>query len=365
MKTNYYLLGVLALGLPLALTSCSSADDAEPTTVVKPGEAVKTSFTLSVGLPGGGSNGAKPLTRMGEDVTQAQGTPVFRGMDNMTLIPFSTKAAVTSNDTRTGDKNINLPNATANTLLADQITSTGNAHVYTDVSVPVGVSSFLFYGKAVDATAGTDASEATDMFKYGSLTKNGLSEGAPSGISFSPKQIYSSGAVDTKASDLATYLTTIAGSSYKNTADSKTYKWSEVAPDAQAQGSALQTLYTNFTNLTAGSSASVQDAVQELYTSLNSLLKGNQTDVNKGIINKIIANIKTGATVGTDGKLTLNSDYTGFPANINLPDGAAKWNFHSSDLSNLYDQRRTGCCLVRLCLSCQPLVSCQHTHQDF
>ena len=53
MKTNYYLLGVLALGLPLALTSCSSADDAEPTTVVKPGEAVKTSFTLSVGLPGG------------------------------------------------------------------------------------------------------------------------------------------------------------------------------------------------------------------------------------------------------------------------------------------------------------------------
>lgn len=53
MKTHYYFLSVLALGLPLALTSCSSADDAEPTTVVKPGEAVKTSFTLSVGLPGG------------------------------------------------------------------------------------------------------------------------------------------------------------------------------------------------------------------------------------------------------------------------------------------------------------------------
>lgn len=266
---------------------------------------------------------------MTDAVAQAQSPAVFRGMDNMTLIPFSTTAAVTSNDTRAGSTNINLPNTTANTLLSGQITSTGNAHVYTDVSVPVGVKSFLFYGKAVDATAGTDASKAADMFKYGSLTKAGLSDGAPSGISFTPKQIYESGAVDTKASALATYLTTIAGSSY--TADSKTYKWSEVKPDDQGQGSALQTLYKNFTSLTAGSSASVQDAVQELYTSLNSLLQGNQTDVNKGIINKIIENIKTGATVGTDGKLTLNSDYTGFPANINLPDGAVTVKFTDTD----------------------------------
>ena len=166
------------------------------------------------------------------------------------------------------------------------------------------------------------------MFKYGSLTKAGLSDGAPSGISFSPKQIYSSNAVDGKATALATYLTTIAGSSYT---DDATHKWSEVAPDAQSQGSALQTLYKNFTSLTAGSSASVQDAVQELYTSLNSLLQGNQTDVNKGIINKIIENIKTGATVNTDGKLALKSDYTGFPANINLPDGAVTVKFTDTD----------------------------------
>lgn len=313
-------MGAMALATPLFLSSCSSSDDIADNPGNTTGEAVKTSFTLSVGLPGGSSSNAKPSTRMTDATAQAQETPVFRGMDNMTLIPFSTTKAITSSDTRTGSKNINLPNATANTLLSSQITQTGNAHVYTDVSVPVGVSSFLFYGKAVDATAGTDASEVADMFKYGSLTKAGLSEGTPSGISFTPKQIYESGAVDTKASALATYLTNIAGSSY--TADSKTYKWSEVAPDAQGQGSALQTLYKNFTSLTAGSSASVQDAVQELYTSLNSLLQGNQTTVNNGIINKIIENIKTGATVGTDGKLSLNSDYIGFPANINLPDGA-------------------------------------------
>ena len=71
--------------------------------------------------------------------------------------------------------------------------------------------------------------------------------------------------------------------------------------------------------------------MQELYTSLNSLLQGNQTDVNKGIINKIIENIKTGATVNTDGKLALKSDYTGFPANINLPDGAVTVKFTDTD----------------------------------
>lgn len=323
MKKNLFIIGMgaMALATPLFLSSCSSSDDIADTPATNNNEAVKTSFTLSVGLPGGNNtSSAKPATRMTEDITQAQTTPVFRGMDNMTLIPFNTGAAITTSDSRAGDKNIDLPNTTANTLLSSQITKTGNAHVYTDVSVPVGVKSFLFYGKAIDATA---SANSTTEFTNGSLTAAGLSAGAPSGISFTPKQIYT-GSTDTKATALAIYLTTIAGSSYTDNATTPAeHKWSEVAPDAQSQGSALATLYKNFTSLTAGSSASVQDAVQELYTSLNSLLSGNQTDVNKGIINKIIENIKTGATVDTDGKLTLKSDYTGFPANINLPDGAA------------------------------------------
>ena len=324
----YFGLSLLTLCVPVALTSCSSDDpDNGGTNPNISQDAVKTSFTLSVGIPGGGSSSAKPMTRMGEDITQAQETPAFRGMDNMTLIPFTTKAAITTSDTRAGSTNINLPNATENTLLSTQITTTGNAHVYTDVSVPVGVASFLFYGKAVDATAGTDASTPADMFKYGSLTTAGLSAGAPSGISFSPKQIYT-GSDDTKAKSLATYLTTIAGSSYTD-AQSTEHKWSAVTADKQGQGSALATLYKNFTSLTAGSSASVQEAVHELYTSLNSLLTGNQTEVNKGIINAIITNIKTGATVGTDGTVALNADYTGFPANINLPDGAVTVKFEN------------------------------------
>lgn len=335
MKKNliYMGMGAMALVTPLLLSSCSSDDPSGQVAPTPTGETVKTSFTLSVGLPkGNGSNGAKGNfgTRMSEDVTQAQGTPVFRGMDNMTLIPFATGAAVTTSDSRAGSTNINLPNTTANTLTQDQLTKTGNAHVYTNVSVPVGVRSFLFYGKAVDATAGTDASTPADMFTYGSLTTAGLSDGTPSGISFTPKQIYSTGTADTKATDIAKYLTTIASSSYTdNSVTPAEHKWSAVTADGSGQGSALATLYKNFTSLSAGSSTSVQAAVQELYTSLNSLLTGNQTDVNKGIINKIIENIKKGATVASDGTLTLNSDYTGFPANINLPDGAVTVKFEN------------------------------------
>lgn len=331
MKKNliYMGMGAMALVTPLLLSSCSSDDPSGQVAPTPTGETVKTSFTLSVGLPkGNGSNGAKGNfgTRMSD--TEVQSTGNFRGIDNMTLIPFTTGAAVTTSDNPAGS-NINLPNATANTLTQDQLTQTGNAHVYTNVSVPVGVRSFLFYGKAVDANAGTDASEPADMFKYGSLTTAGLKAGAPKDISFSPKPIYEAGTADTKATAIATYLTTIAGSSYTD-AKSTEHKWSAVSADASTgQGTALATLYKNFTALTAGSSTSVQDAVQELYTSLNSLLSGNQTETNKSIINKIIDNIKTGATVATNGTLTLNSDYTGFPANINLPDGAVTVKFEN------------------------------------
>lgn len=333
MKKNliYMGMGAMALVTPLLLSSCSSDDPSGQVAPTPTGEMVKTSFTLSVGLPkGNGSNGAKGNfgTRMSEDVTQAQQTPGFRGIDNINLIPFAVSGtAVSSNDARAGEQNITLPNTTPNSLT--NLTSTGNAHVYNDVSVPVGTNAFLFYGKAVDATAGTDASEPADMFEYGSLKADGLKAGAPSGISFSPKQIYTTTTADSKATSIATYLTTIAGSSYTD-AESTEHKWSAVSADASTgQGTALATLYTNFTSLTAGSSASVQAAVQELYTSLNSLLSGNQTDVNKGIINAIITNIKTGATVADNGTLTLNDTYTGFPANINLPDGAVTVRFEN------------------------------------
>lgn len=320
MKKNVLLgLGAMTLCVPLFLSSCSSSDDATETPV-NPNStgSVKTDFTLSVGLPKTTTSGAK--SRVSDATAQAQTTPVFRGMDNMTLIPFALKTAgntVTSSDTRIGTANINLPNAVANSLTSSQITTTGNAKVYTDVSVPLTTNAFLFYAKAIDATAGTDASTADEKFKYGTLTRAGLSDGNPSSINFTPTQIAATPTM-TKGNAIATYLTSIATAT----------GWSAVTVDAQGNGKTLKALYDAFITMSAGSSDAIQNAVQDLYTSVTSI-KSSQTTANQTICDAIKTAItnSTYASAGTNGKLTFTDAINGYPADNNLPDGAAtvKW----------------------------------------
>lgn len=328
MKKNLFIIGMgaMALATPLFLSSCSSSDDIADTPATNNNEAVKTSFTLSVGLPGGNNtSSAKPATRMTDATAQAQETPVFRGMDNMTLIPFVVTGdnAVGANATRLGSSNVNLPNAVVNSLTKDQLKTTGNAKVYTDVSVPLTTNAFLFYGKAIDDAAGTDASTVDNMFKYGTLTKDGLDGGKNAEIKFTPSPIAASPKMD-KGNNIATYLTNIANA---KTTDNKA--WSAVQADAQGQGKALQDLYAAFTKLSTGSSNSIQQAVQDLYTSMLSL-EGSQTTENKAVVDavkKAITDV-TYASVESDNKtLKFTDAISGYPEDNNLPDGAAtvKW----------------------------------------
>lgn len=331
MKRSLFFVGMgaIALATPLFLSSCSSSDDAASETPTPyTGEAVKTSFTLSVGLPkGNGSNGAKAFTgtRMTEDIAQAQGTPVFRGMDNMTLIPFAgVSDAVASNATPIGS-NISLPNAVANSLTKDQLTTTGNAHVYSDVSVPLTTNAFLFYAKAIDGTtAGDTISSDEDKANYGTLKETGLSAGKPADFTFSPVQIAASPSM-TKGDNIATYLTNIATATSTGTSPKA---WSAVKADATTgQGKGLADLYKNFIGMSAGSSTNIQAAVQDLYTSLLNI-KSSQTTENQAVIDAITTAI-TNATYASaaNGKLTFTTDINGYPADNNLPDGAAtvKW----------------------------------------
>ena len=330
MKRNLFFIGMgaMALATPLFLSSCSSSDDIADNPTVNNGNAVKTAFTLSVGMPGGNSSSAKanPATRMGEDVTQAQTTPVFRGMDNMTLIPFAgVSTSVASDASRLGNSNIILPNAVANSLTSNQLTKTGNAHVYSDVTVPLTTNAFLFYAKAIDGTsAGTTISTDADKAKYGTLAATGLSESKPESFTFSPVQIAATLKMD-KGNAIATYLTNIANAT---AAGEGGKAWSAVKADAStAQGKALADLYTAFTGLSAGSSNNIQAAVQDLYTSLLNI-KSSQTTENQGVIDGIIAKI-TDATYASaaEGKLTFTDAVKGYPEDNNLPDGAAtvKW----------------------------------------
>ena len=334
MKRSLFFVGMgaIALATPLFLSSCSSSDDAASETPTPyTGEAVKTSFTLSVGLPkGNGSNGAKAFTgtRMTDAVAQAQTTPEFRGMDNMTLIPFAgVSTSVASDATRLGN-NISLPNAVANSLTSSQITKTGNAHVYSDVSVPLTTNAFLFYAKAIDGeTAGATISSDADKAKYGTLTASDLKESKPESFTFSPVQIAASPTMD-KGNAIATYLTNIANA----TATGEGGKaWSAVTADGSTgQGKALADLYKAFIGLSAGSSNNIQAAVQDLYTSLLNI-KSSQTTENQGVIDGIIAKI-TDATYASaaNGKLTFTDAVNGYPEDNNLPDGAATVNWENN-----------------------------------
>lgn len=332
MKKNLFIIGMgaMALATPLFLSSCSSSDDIADTPATNNNEAVKTSFTLSVGLPGGNNtSSAKPATRMAEDITQAQTTPVFRGMDNMTLIPFSgVSTSVASGATRLGNSNISLPNAVANSLTSSQLTKTGNAHVYSDVSVPLTTNAFLFYAKAIDGTtAGATISSDADKAKYGTLAASGLEGGKPADFTFSPVQIAATPKM-VKGNAIATYLTNIANAT---AAGEGGKAWSAVTADGSTgQGKALADLYKAFIGLSAGSSNNIQAAVQDLYTSLLNI-KSSQTADNQGVIDGIIAKI-TDATYASaaEGKLTFTDAVKGYPEDNNLPDGAATVNWESN-----------------------------------
>lgn len=260
---------------------------------------------------------------MSENVTQAQTSPTFRGIDNISLIPFKVSEEGMGNTvSRNGDKNIVLPNTTVNSLAKDQITGTGNAHVYNDVSVPTGTNVFLFYGKAIDATAGTAITTASDKFLYGTLKAKGLDAGVPSGITFTPEPIAANPST-TVGDKIADYLTSIANAKITNGK-----AWSAVKADASTgQGKALADLYANFITMTAGSSKNIQLAVQDLYTSLVGL-KDQSVD-NQAIITAVETAITaSGYASESGGKLTFDTSLNGYPEDNNLPDGAAtlKWN---------------------------------------
>lgn len=328
MKKNLLFLGMgaMALATPLFLSSCSSSDDVpNDTPVPYTGETVKTSFTLSVGLPKGNSaSGAKSNfgTRMSEEVTQAQGTPVFRGIDNISLIPFAKTSAIASNDVRLGS-NITLPASSAggqnNVYESSAAKGTDHATVYANVNIPVGTATFLFYGKAIDNTAATAITSDQDKHKFGTLTADGLT-GEPADIKFTPVQIYTATQADQKATALADYLTSIANT--KITVGGTDVAWSAT----NNANNTIYPLYQQFIKIETGSSASIRAALQTIYESL----KNNTDDMSKAVIASIKGSGNASATISDDGTVTLNENLQGFPGNLEtpIPDGCAlvKWN---------------------------------------
>lgn len=338
MKKNFFyaMMSAIALTSAISFTACSSDDGAVgENNSTYSGEKVKTQFTIS--FP---QNVAS--TRMA--AAEVQATPTianFRGMDFIKLIPFGINTPVTSSDTRIGSpialaKQIMGSDATpknvSNYINAADLTATSNSVLYQDVQIPVGTGAFLFYGKAIDGTTvNNNITSINDKFKFGTLTPSAAlssaSTGAPTDITFTPVTIQTSNATsDTgEAGKIVEYLSDIASA------------------DGWANDASLQPLYNSFIDMKAGSSQAVADLIGDLLWSIRNntsvvannirakIYHGHNGPDNDGNVKQTggdaacvrIAKAVINTTTGTY-DVTLGSDCAGYPANNNLPEGAAQ-----------------------------------------
>lgn len=283
---NFALMSAIALTGAVGFTACSSSDDM---TVNNPDfnpetNSVKTEFTIS--LP----NYVGSITRQTADVAQAQETPTFRGMQNIKLIPYG--ATVETTSTPLNSKVFELPNF-GNSTDPSWDLAAQKAKVYKNLDVPIGTKVFMFYSQAtVDGTP----------FNNGVLNAPASFAGAASTYNFSLQPIQTS---------------------YTYTDDVKGYAICQylkgIRETAGITSSALQSLLTNF-KPTAASSASVQFAVQALWDQVKTYTTADGKDLVKASIE---GTSNAYATISDDNvTFTANTNLTGYPANLNLPDGA-------------------------------------------
>ena len=324
MKRNRFLVMMSIVGLSLSamFTACSSGRDAEEATNVvynEEGKAgVRPEFVIS--LPRNVVGG----TRMEGDIVQNLGTSdQFRGIDNIHLIPFS--GVPVSGSTKLADI-IRL-----SSINALEKPGSVNYKVYADQFVPVGTKNFLFYGKAVDRYVDEPVTSMNDKFKYGVLKYNGLTESEFStagSVNFSLEQINTSleqqqdNAVGRAIIQLMSQLAnvTVNGDAPENA-------WSTTTHPV------LAALYKNFIGTTVYSSNALALMLDKIYFGLDHV---ESTDPAHPLANKIRSMIQDACVSGyepiANTPVELTSDYSGYPANIGLPDGAARCRWNATGL---------------------------------
>lgn len=273
----------------LTLTACSTIDDDyEPTEGVK---EVLTDLQIAIS-----SHTAE--TRQTGITTQAQEPPVFRGIQDIYLIPYSVSgSSVVATDYRQGMR-INLPqlpsDPSINSIHSSGLFPDNKSRYYTNLEVPLGTNAFLFYGRAI--------CDGNSNFVNGLTAVTGLSAAnvasQPSGISFGPSSIVTDAtSASDKANSLATCLTAVARATGWSTSPS-------YVDD-----------YNKFITMTAGSSASIRALLQGVYNTYKSKTEA--------VPQAIVTAILTYADVDANGILTMKPLYADYPGSFGLPDGAA------------------------------------------
>lgn len=328
--SKYFLMGTVALSGMTAFTACSSEN--EPSAEVNPtfnGSTVKTQFALNLPYAATG-------TRQSADVAQQNNN--FRGIQDMRLLPFTGDVTGSSASLITLGFN-------SDAFQSDGSDASQGRYIYRDVEIPVGTKNFVFYGKATGAYSSVD-----NKFTNGNLVEEGLDGTTPvalDGVKFRLDAINS-------GLNLANAATADDSESYKKvlkalqtvtdtkvTSADKTIEWTYVTVPASgandyAKLNHANKLWESFKKLTAGSAASVREALTRLEESVgvDALAPGVTAECNgEGLLQTLKANIATAKELLDKNEETGNK----FPADFNLPDGAVqvelgagnKWNFKS------------------------------------
>lgn len=274
-NSKHFALGAATLLLSTAgFTACSSEDTFTGGSFS--GESVKTQFAINIPVANS-VNG-----RLSQDIVQGQNQPVFRGMDNIKLIPFAQQPG----EGLTGNDVIGL-----GAILNDELAEETNAKVYYDVEIGQGVSHFLFYG---------EAKGSGDAKTNGALDANVTN--VVNDITFKLKPISESAASDGQIATLTNALTSVA------TANEGGVEWKNSTSD-------LKNFYNSLIRLKAGSANSIRLALQDLKAGIETATATGETD------------LKSAIQTAIDGALASIQSCE-YPRNCSLPDGAVQvaWN---------------------------------------
>lgn len=324
---NFFLMGSVALSGIVAFSACSSENDmgAEVNPTFD-GKTVKTQFALNVPY---GDTG----TRMSANAAQQNRN--FRGISNMTLLPFTEEPAAGKISTSFIDLKQNT-----NAFESDGSDYTNQGrYIYRDVQIPIGTKHFVFYGKATGTE--TTTSDANKLFDKGYLSNNlsGTTSGTPVSLdntNFALQKINETLNLST-AEGTTTEKYDKVLKALQDVTDTKvivgatTIEWNNITSTAaDMKLDHAKKLWDAFSTLKAGSANSVRMTLKHLKSSAGVSALGTEaaTADGDGLLKTLVKNIDEAlTTLGTDNN---------FPADLNLPDGAVgvtyasgKWQYNN------------------------------------
>ena len=257
----------------LSFNACSSDEEVANQNIDQ--KDVKTRFALSLTKSVKTRMDAQ-YAQVGDIVDGVEQAGEFQGMTGIQVFPF--KGEVTGEST-IEENPIHLADFTA--FDAENV----NAKVYTDVTIPVGTTDFLFYGKIAD---NGDQGELVASYDENTLIQGPVDDA----ISF----------------DLVPIVEEASFEGGQDIVDGLNAVYAAIPEDAS-----WDVLRAAFESLKAGSWASVAAFMEDMY---QTVLAGDAEET------AITGAIKDAGFVDDDGLAVVKDE--GFPRDLGLPDGAVQ-----------------------------------------